>query len=198
MSARVAMAPPTVAALVVALAGTMEVTADAGSTVAVPLSVAAKHVAQVLAYAGTGSVTALGASAERALSTSHPAPGGTVATAGSWVLTYWVDKSVDTSADGTDLQAPPGLVQRGRLRSPGSTSLTAVLADGGAGLPAGQVGGATATTDAASRADTVTLVLAPAVVPSRPRTVPRAVSVAQAAPPIRVAGFCPALGLLTR
>lgn len=136
--------------------------ADPGATVAVPLSASVKHVGQVLAYSGTSSVTALGSRAESALSTSHPAPGGTVPVAGSWLLTCWVDKSTDTSAAGSDLQAPPALVLRGRLRSAGTSFLTSVLADSGSGRPAGSAAGATATTGVASRADAVTLVLAPA------------------------------------
>ncbi len=136
--------------------------ADPGATVAVPLSTSAKYVAQVLAYSGAASVSTLGSRAETALSTTHPAPGGTLAAAGSWMLTYWVDKSADTSTAGSDLQAPAGLTQRGRLRSAGTTFLTSVLADSGSGRPAGAVPGATATTAVASRADAVTLVLTPA------------------------------------
>jgi len=136
--------------------------ADPGAAVAVPLSASVKYVAQVLAYSGVAAVSALGSRAETALSTTHPAAGGTVTTAGSWVLTYWVDKSADTSAAGSDLQAPASLTLRGRLRSAGSTFLTSLLADTGGGRPPGAVTGAVAITAVASRADAVTLALTPA------------------------------------
>jgi len=135
---------------------------DAGRPVAVGMSGAARSVAQVLAYSGTDQsvpVSSAAGRAETAASTTHPAPGATTATQGSWVVSYWSDK-VTTEVD-TGLAVPAGLAQRSRFRPLQAAYISTLVADQGGAAQAGAVAGPTATTTSASRANAVTLVLAP-------------------------------------
>jgi PKD repeat protein len=135
------------------------VAADAGHTVSVGLSDYAKVNLRVLAYRGT-SLTAPVATATKAVDaatgTSHTSPTATVSAAGSWVVSYWSDKSSVTGAWTT----PSGVTGRGTSIGSGSGRVTSLVADSGGTVPTGTYGGLTATTDAASRALTWTIVLA--------------------------------------
>ena len=136
------------------------VAADAGHTVSVGLSDFAKVNLRVLAYRGTN-LTAPVATATKtgdaATTTSHKSPTATVSTAGSWVVSYWSDKSSTTGA----WSAPTGVTGRGTSIGSGSGRVTSLVADSGGTVSTGTYGGLTATTDAASRALTWTIVLAP-------------------------------------
>jgi PKD repeat protein len=68
------------------------------------------------------------------------------APSGSWVVTYWSDKSATTST----WTAPAGVTVRDSLTDTGGTRFSAFLVDSGAPVPAGSYGGLTATTNAAS------------------------------------------------
>ena len=69
----------------------------AGSTVRVPLSTTAKTSLTVIAYSGAAPVTAVTSAVHgTTVSTAHTAPAATVATSGSTVLRYWVDKASTT------------------------------------------------------------------------------------------------------
>jgi PKD repeat protein len=136
------------------------VAGDAGHTVSVGLSDYAKADLRILAYRGTN-VTAPVAVATKAVdpatTTSHTSPTAAVAAAGSWVVTYWSDKSSATLA----WTPPNGVTSRGVSIGSGSGRVTSLTADSGGAVPTGTYGGLTATTDAASRALTWTIVLAP-------------------------------------
>jgi PKD repeat protein len=136
------------------------VAGDAGHTVSVGLSDYAKVNLRVLAYRGTNATAPVAVATktgEPATTTSHTSPTATVAAAGSWVVTYWSDKSSATLA----WTAPNGVTSRGVSIGSGSGRVTSLTADSGGTVPTGTYGGLTATTDAASRALTWTIVLAP-------------------------------------
>ncbi len=102
---------------------------DAGATVRVPLSGTAKMGVQVLAYAGSAAaspVTAAGA-LETATTASHTTPPITVNTTGSYLLSYWADKSTDT----TSWSLPGGVTSRATSLGSGSGHITSVSGDRG-------------------------------------------------------------------
>jgi PKD repeat protein len=132
---------------------------DAGATVTVALSGSAKATLQVMAYAGTASgdpiATVVGATDTGG--TAHTTPTATAA-AGSWVLSVWSDKS----AAARQFTAPSGVTERSNLPGVGTGDVATLVADSGAAVGAGQVGGLTATVGSASnRATMLTVVLAP-------------------------------------
>lgn len=129
---------------------------DLGSTVTVDAGTPTKLAVQLLAYRGATLSDA--ASLAEASGTSHTTP-VLAATAGSWVVSYWADKSSSTTA----WTAPPGVAVRHTAYTTLSGRVTALVADSGAPVAAGPAGGLVATTDASStRAATWTVLLAPA------------------------------------
>jgi PKD repeat protein len=133
--------------------------ADAGSRVAVTLDRQASVTLQLAAYSGTDatapvtSVTGVGL----ASSTSHTTP-RTTAAEGSYVLSAWSDKQ----AVARTWVAPGAVTVRSNLRGTGNGDVATLVADSGAPVPAGPVGGLTATVPTASnRATALTVVLAP-------------------------------------
>ncbi len=118
-----------------------------------------KATLQLLAYDGTRTTAPVAAfaSAARAAGTSHTTP-TTTATAGSWVLSIWSDKQGPQRS----WTPPSGVVERSDVVAPGTGAVATMLADSGAAVAAGTVGGLTATVPTASnRATVFTLVLAP-------------------------------------
>ncbi len=136
-------------------------TSAGGSTVLVQQSATAKMAATVLAYHGTGSdpvATAVSA-AETTSRTTHTTPGAPVAAQGSWVVSYWADKSATTSV----WTPPNGETSRATTYGTGSGRVGALAPDGGAAAPAGTSPSLTATSDSASSKATMwTVVLRPA------------------------------------
>jgi hypothetical protein len=90
--------------------------------------------------------------------TAHTTPTAT-ASAGSWVLSIWSDKAPEDR-----LFVPPaGLAERSNLAGVGNGDVATLVADSGAPVPAGQVGGLTATVPTpSSRSTMLTVVLTPA------------------------------------
>ena len=134
---------------------------DAGSTVTIALSASVKVNAHLLAYSGTsaaGPVASFAGSIDSSTAT-HVTPAVAVGTDGSWVVSFWADKSSTTTA----WTLPAGQVLRSSAIGTGTGYNTAVISDGNAGSSAGPAGGLTATTNAAStKAVMLTVVLAPA------------------------------------
>ncbi|MCW2636004.1 MAG: domain containing protein [Blastococcus sp.] len=135
--------------------------ADAGSTLTVPLSKQTKATVQLLAYSGVSATDPVAsvAGATDATGTSHTTPVATAA-AGSWVVSVWSDKQA--AARAWTLQGDAATV-RTSLDGIGTGDLATLVADSGAGVPAGSVGGLTATVPtSSSRATVFTVVLTPA------------------------------------
>lgn len=133
---------------------------DAGSTVTVTLNGTARVNVQLVAYQGTSTTDPVSAvkHASDAGGTSHTTP-TLSATAGSWVVSFWADKS-STAHSWT----PPSsdVVTRSNLAGQ-SGQVAALLADGGTAVPNEPVGGLTATVPVASnQAVMFTIVVAPA------------------------------------
>jgi PKD repeat protein len=130
--------------------------ADASKKVTVSLDAAAKYTMTVADYSGvrTGSIVHAEL-AETVNQAGHATP--TVdAPAGSWVVSYWADKSSVT----TGFTLPSSVTGRHALCSTGTGHVCGSLADSGGAVPTGQYGGLVATADAASAmATTASIVL---------------------------------------
>jgi PKD repeat protein len=122
--------------------------ADAGSTVVVPLSGTVKSDLSVAAYRGNGGQSAVVAHAgalDQTTGTTHTAPGVTTTASGQWVATYWSEKSSDTVTWST----PASQVVRSQSAGTGGGAIAAVLVDSGGPVPSGPFAGLTATTSVA-------------------------------------------------
>ncbi len=138
------------------------VAGDAGRTVQVPLSAMAKANLVVTAYRGTAPgnpVASFTRVSDAVGSSRHVTPVIAVDNSRSWVVSWWTHKDSTT----TTLGPPPGVFVRSNSSQTGSGLITALVADSGAAVPAGNVGGLAATASAtASNAHMWTIVLAPA------------------------------------
>ena len=132
------------------LYGKQAVANDAGRNAAVTFSAITKATVTLLAYDGTAAdPTALVASAaETTKRTTHTTPGGNVATAGSYVVSYWADKN--GSADTTPWTLPAGQTQRSIIKGTGTGRIAAVASDTNAPVGVGASPGRTATSAASS------------------------------------------------
>ncbi len=135
---------------------------DAAGAVSVTLGGTVKTSLTVSAWSGTSATTPVASvtgAVDTAAKTAHTTPAATVATPGSWVVSYWADKSSSTTA----WTAPAGQSVRNVSIGASSGRITSLLTDGGGVAPPGPAGGLTATTDlAGTKATMLTLVLNPA------------------------------------
>jgi PKD domain/Domain of unknown function (DUF5122) beta-propeller len=135
---------------------------DAGSTVTITLDGFAKVVLALAAYTGTDQsapVLTSASSAETVSRTTHTTPEASASVPGSWVLSYWTDKS-STTQDWTE---PAGEQVRVEDFAPGSGHVSLLLSDSNGPVAEGTRAGITATADSASsKAVMWTLVLRPA------------------------------------
>ena len=136
--------------------------ADAGSVVTVISTTTAKIDLRLAAYSGTSlssPILSLAKDVDMTASAAHTTPPTTVSVAGSWVLSYWADKSDATTA----WTAPAGQTVRSTGTGTGGAHITGLLSDSGTAAAGGPAGGLTATTDAAgNKAVMITIVLAQA------------------------------------
>ncbi len=123
---------------------------DAGKSQAITFSKRAKATLTLLAYAGTDAVDFIGtgfaSAAETTKRTTHSTPGASVAISGSYVVSYWADKS-SASAGWT---LPAGQTQRSTAIGTGSGHITSVASDLNAAAPVGASPSRTATSSAPS------------------------------------------------
>ncbi len=134
---------------------------DAGATIQVPISGGAAKVAlEVLAYRGvTGAGFATATSAGQLATGTHTTPAGEVIAEGSWVVSYWVDKSSGTTTSWTP---PAGVSVRGTTFGSAGGALSTLSADSGGDQPVGPCGGLVANANsAAGTAITWTVVVRP-------------------------------------
>jgi Malectin domain/PKD domain len=132
-------------------------TGDAGSKISVPISATTAIAVQLADYAAVASITA-GGSADSATAT-HTAPAATVTTAGSWVVSYWSDKSSTTTA----WNLPSAVTSRDAVIGTGGGRVTDAIADTGAPAATGTYPAQTATVTggASGKGANLTLVLTP-------------------------------------
>ncbi|CAN5917686.1 hypothetical protein BH24BAC1_BH24BAC1_38470 [soil metagenome] len=117
---------------------------------------------QLLVYAGTATQAPVVpvAAGKDAGTATHTTPRVDVTVPGSWVLSYWADKSSSTTGWTAPQQETARAVSLGSL----SGRVTSLAADSGGPVAVGRYGGLTATADAESSRGTMwSLVLAPAL-----------------------------------
>ncbi|MEV7430495.1 phytase [Nocardioides sp. NPDC092400] len=136
---------------------------DAGSDVAVGFPTQlVKGSLTLAAYRGTrttGPFAGAVAAGEPARTAVHVTPLATVASPGTWRVSYWSDRSSSTTA----WTPPAGEQVRSTSAGTGGGRTTTLLTDPGGPVPTGSTGGLAATADAASaKATTWTVLLAPA------------------------------------
>jgi PKD repeat protein len=133
---------------------------DAGRTLTVTLSDITKAAATLVAYTGTSTtepVAAVQSAAESVSRADHTTPAVEAASPGSFVVSYWADRSSAT----TVWTPPAGETDRGETAGAGGGHIASLLTDSGAAVPVGARAGLTATADSASsRATMFSVVLA--------------------------------------
>lgn len=138
---------------------------DAGKTVSIQLSAIAKGDILVAAYRGANGTTPVAQFAltgEAAAVAAHTTPAVSSSAQGSWLVSYWADKSSAT----TDWTVPADLTKRSTSIGAGSGRITALFGDSGQAVAIGSLPGLTATAkadtaDSPARANMASVVLAP-------------------------------------
>ena len=132
---------------------------DAGSAVTVTTSAIVRGNLLASAYRdATISAADTALAAETVSGTAHTTPTVAGADAGSWVVSYWSDKTASTTA----WAAPGGQLTRLTGVETGAGHMSWLLTDTGTGVGAGTVGGLTATANSATvNANMATVVLTP-------------------------------------
>jgi len=133
---------------------------DAGRSQAVDFTATTKATLTLLAYDGTAAnpIATFASAAETVNQATHTTPGANVSTAGSWVVSYWADKSSAT----TGWTLPAGQTQRSVAVVAGDGRITSVASDQNAPAPIGASPPRTATASASSAKATMwTVVLIP-------------------------------------
>jgi len=134
---------------------------DAGRAASVGLDLSSKGALALLAFTGTdatGPVEAYRSVAETAWRSTHVTPVVETNTQGAWGVSYWSDKSTNTTA----WELPPQLIRRTTVVGSGTGHITAVSADTGDAFPSGTYGGLSAKANSASKFGSMwTVILSP-------------------------------------
>ncbi|MFN7151219.1 MAG: PKD domain-containing protein, partial [Microthrixaceae bacterium] len=120
--------------------------ADAGAVATVSSSSIAKMAVQLSAYSGAAGITASAVAFDTVTRAERTTPVVPVAVPGSTLVSYWADKSSDT----TDWTVPASAQLRHLSVGAGGGRITAAIADTGS-LAAGNAGGITATANSVNR-----------------------------------------------
>ena len=117
---------------------------DAGTNAAVAFSATTKSALSLVAYDGTAAdpVASFASAAETVSRATHTTPGASVAAAGSYVVSYWADKSASLTTGWT---TPTGQTQRSIALGTGAGRITSLLTDRNAPSPVGASAGVAAT-----------------------------------------------------
>lgn len=135
-------------------------TGDAGTPAGVTFGALAKSALDIVVYHGvdqTAPVAFFASAAETVSRTTHTTPGVADVSTGSWVVSFWADKSSAT----TDWVEPTGQSVRAEDIGAGSGRVTTLLTDGGAPTVGAQPGLTATATAASAKAVTWTLVVRP-------------------------------------
>ena len=132
---------------------------DAGSAVTTSVSSAGPISAQLADYANVGGSSPVTTGAADANTASHTAPSVPVTAAGSWVVSFWSDKSSST----TVWTLPGTVTQRDQSIGTGGGHVAAALADSGGTVASGTYPAQTATVGAiaSGKGAMISLVLTP-------------------------------------
>ena len=140
--------------------------ADADKRVTVPLDAAAKYTMTVADYSGVRAGTLVYADvAETVVRVGHTTP-SMVAPAGSWVLSYWADKSSAT----TGFALPGSVTGRQALCGTGSGRICSSLGDSDGAVPTGLYPGQEATADSATGTATMWAIVLRTIEPNQAPT----------------------------
>ena len=133
---------------------------DTGSRLTVTVTSAGPIAAQLLDYANVDGSTPVTTGASDANTASHTAPEIAVGTAGSWVVSFWSDKSSTTTA----WSLPVGVIQRDQTVGTGGGHVAAALADSNGPVAPGTYPAQTASVGAtpSGKGATISVVLVPA------------------------------------
>lgn len=133
---------------------------DAGRSQAVDFTATTKASLTLLAYDGTSvtdPIESFASAAETTNRAAHTTPGAAVSAAGSYVVSYWADKSSTT----TGWTLPAGQTRRSLSLGSGTGRITSVASDLDAPAPTGDSPGRTAVaSDPSAKATMWTVVLA--------------------------------------
>ena len=132
---------------------------DAGSVVTASVTSAGPIAIQLVDYSNVGSAALVTAGASDSSTASHIAPAVTVANGGSWVVSFWSDKSSSTTA----WTLPGDVTQRDQTIGTGGGRVTAAIADSNTTVASGTYPAQTATVGATAsgKGAMISLVLAP-------------------------------------
>ena len=139
---------------------------DANKKVTVTMDLAAKYTMTVADYSGVRTGALITADfAETVTQAGHATP-VVDAPAGSWVVSYWADKT----STATGFVLPGSVTGRQALCSTGTGHVCGSLADSNGSVPTGQYGGLVATSDAATNNATTWSVVLRTVEPNQAPT----------------------------
>ncbi len=146
---------------------------DAGRSQAVDFTATTKATLTLLAYDGTddsaaGPIALFASRAEPGNSATHATPGAGVTTAGSYVVSYWADKTSAT----TNWATPDGQTQRALALGTGPGRITSMATDPGAPSAVGASAPVTAIANAASAKATMWTVVLRADPDANPNVAP--------------------------
>jgi PKD repeat protein len=132
---------------------------DAGKIVTVTLSSTSAVALELADYAGVGSTVTATTAANTTATATHPAPAATITTAGSWVVSYWTDRSSTT----TGWTLPAALAHRDVVIGTGGGHTTGAIADSNGPVATGAYPAQTASVvgGSSAKAAMTTLVLTP-------------------------------------
>ena len=140
--------------------------ADASKKVTVTLDLAAKYTMTVADYSSVRNQALIHADlAETVVQAGHATP-VVDAPAGSWVVSYWADKTSTT----TGFALPGSVTGRHALCATGTGHVCSSLADSAGAVPTGQYGGLVATADSASNNATTWSIVLRTVEPNQAPT----------------------------
>jgi hypothetical protein len=130
---------------------------DAGSAVTAAVTSAGPVAIQLVDYSNVGSAALVTAGASDSSTASHTAPAIAVANGGSWVVSFWSDKSSSTTA----WTLPGDVTQRDHVIGTGGGHLAAAIADSAMGQSSGTYPAQTASVGATAsgKGATISLVL---------------------------------------
>lgn len=140
--------------------------ADASRRVTVTLDAAAKYTMTVAAWSGVRTGSLVHADLAETVNRAGHATPTVDAPAGSWVVSYWADKTSATTA----FTLPDGVTGRHALCSTGTGRVCSSLADSAGAVPTGTYGGLVATADGASATATTWSIVLRTVEPNQAPT----------------------------
>ena len=137
--------------------------ADASKKITVAMDAAAKYTMTVADYSGVRPGVLVHADLAETVTRADHATPIVDAPAGSWVVSYWADKSSAT----TGFALPGPVTGRHALCGTSSGHICSSLADSDGGVPTGQYGGLLATADTASASATAWSIILRTVEPNQ-------------------------------